>query len=997
MKGEKVEVPNHELLRCVGRGSYGEVWLARNQMGRFRAVKIIFKKLFSNPRPFEREFEGIKNFEPISRLHQGFLDILHVGMSPQGDYFFYIMELADDISSGAQINPDHYTPRTLADDTGKATTLPIDEVASLGASLARTLHFLHTRSLIHRDVKPSNIVYVDGTPKLADLGLVAEIGGNLSFVGTSGYIPPEGAIHPQSDIYSLGKVLYEIATGKDRKEFPVFPSDMSRVGELFLELNEVLTKACQADFKQRYPSAERMAADLEMLTAGRSLRRYHQMESRVRKLKQGFGVAAIASVVLAAVYLQIEAAQQRNAETRKQKIGDRIAHADNLASSGRFLASLPVNLEAWQLEESSARNQIIHQNRFASALAYSPVLLALDRYGDTEISRIQPSPFSGFYACSISNTVIHWRPDAQPDRLWPIPDPSFQNAWFSRDGSWVVTSHQSFENRINVRVHNLTSKQQLADFPLTSEATAAFFEPISGSLITGHEDGSIQFRDARSGRLSKTLSLHSSRVSHVELSPDLKTGVSAATDNTALIWDAASGQPRFAPLKHGDWVYRAVFHPRKPILATSSFDRRGRIWSTETGKQIVAPLELDAGLQDLAFSPDGEILAGCVLSRKIQLWETENFHPLSLNPQIPLHSPPESLRFVNQGTAIAVGCTDGSIYCWDLTLPNLPRPKPRPTKAIVQDAPNLSRSSQLTANAQPKSPFSSFDVSGFSITNRAARGAWIAGSSGTNFFLIKPSSTSTPLARLPIPGEAYDILISPDEKQVAVVVNGDSLRAGEVFLFNLHKPESPPLILKQRDGVLCVAFSPDGTRIATAGEDFEAHIWNRQTGTHLIGPLEHKTKVTALGFSSDGRILATGARNHLPRLWDSTDGIAITPEVAWDNLIPQSLRFNPTENALEVQTIDAALLDLPIPTEKRGLEELDRLSKLLSGSYDSPKAPQHPLDIYLKLKALHPDQFKLPSGSQLTWHLSRVVELTKTGNLEGAAFHQAAASALAPR
>src|SRR4029434_6168388 len=60
-------IPDHELLRCIGRGSYGEVWLARNVMGTFRAVKVVYRASFEHDRPFEREFEGIQKFEPISR------------------------------------------------------------------------------------------------------------------------------------------------------------------------------------------------------------------------------------------------------------------------------------------------------------------------------------------------------------------------------------------------------------------------------------------------------------------------------------------------------------------------------------------------------------------------------------------------------------------------------------------------------------------------------------------------------------------------------------------------------------------------------------------------------------------------------------------------------------------------------------------------------------------------------------------------------------------
>src|SRR5438445_982726 len=90
------QVPDHELLRRVGEGAYGEVWLARNVMGTYRAVKIVYRRSFSDERPYEREFAGIKKFEPISRVHASQVDILHVGRNDQAGYFYYVMELADD-------------------------------------------------------------------------------------------------------------------------------------------------------------------------------------------------------------------------------------------------------------------------------------------------------------------------------------------------------------------------------------------------------------------------------------------------------------------------------------------------------------------------------------------------------------------------------------------------------------------------------------------------------------------------------------------------------------------------------------------------------------------------------------------------------------------------------------------------------------------------------------------------------------------------------------
>ena len=92
-------IPDHELLRPIGRGAYGEVWLARNKLGTLRAVKIVYRKTFGDARPFEREFKGIQKFEPISRSHEGLVDILQVGGTDE--YFYYVMELADSAAAAS--------------------------------------------------------------------------------------------------------------------------------------------------------------------------------------------------------------------------------------------------------------------------------------------------------------------------------------------------------------------------------------------------------------------------------------------------------------------------------------------------------------------------------------------------------------------------------------------------------------------------------------------------------------------------------------------------------------------------------------------------------------------------------------------------------------------------------------------------------------------------------------------------------------------------------
>jgi eukaryotic-like serine/threonine-protein kinase len=256
----------------IGRGAYGEIWLARTVTGAFRAVKVVYRSTFETERAFLREFQGMSAFEPISRAHAGFVDILHVGRT--ADYLYYSMELADDHLAGRKTDVVNYEPRTLKSDLARHKRLSADESIRLGLSLTEALEALHARGLTHRDIKPSNIIFIEDVPKLADIGLVAA-SGQQSFVGTEGYVPPEGPGTPRADIYSLGKLLYETCTGKDRLDFPEIDSQLSTRPdrERLLQLNHVLVKACANDPNKRYGSAAAMYRDLAALESGEPLKK----------------------------------------------------------------------------------------------------------------------------------------------------------------------------------------------------------------------------------------------------------------------------------------------------------------------------------------------------------------------------------------------------------------------------------------------------------------------------------------------------------------------------------------------------------------------------------------------------------------------------------------------------------------------------------------------------------------------------------------------------
>jgi CHASE2 domain-containing sensor protein len=260
-------LPDYELLKKIGGGSYGEVWLGRSLTGAYRAIKVVYRKSFADERPFEREFKGVLNFEPISRSHPGWVSILHVGKDDRAGYFYYVMEPADDLMLGPQIHPQDYVPKTLGKWLVEENFLPIDECVEIGINLANALGALHERGLIHRDVKPSNIIFVNSMPKLADIGLVVQMDDTISFVGTEHFIPPEGPGTPLADIFSLGRVLYQTATGCDPSRHPGLPTSLGErkdARELML-LMEIINKACERSSTKRYQSAGQLRDDLASL------------------------------------------------------------------------------------------------------------------------------------------------------------------------------------------------------------------------------------------------------------------------------------------------------------------------------------------------------------------------------------------------------------------------------------------------------------------------------------------------------------------------------------------------------------------------------------------------------------------------------------------------------------------------------------------------------------------------------------------------------------
>lgn len=339
------EVPDHEILRLIGTGAYGEVWLARSVTGAYRAVKVVWREDFKDESTYVREFEGILHYEPVARGIPGVVHILHVGQShDEYPYYYYVMELADDAYTGIHIDPLNYVPHTLHSDMelyGR-NPMPLDYVLEVGSQLAHALDGLHAEELTHRDVKPSNIVFVNGRAKLADVGSVAQ-SNNRSFAGTQGYVPPEGPGAPRADVYALAKVLYEMSTGMDRLDFPALPTEMpdGPSHRRWLAFNEIICAAADPQVGKDTIATAQVLADrldaLRQFAPGHRGDKHRQGGMGKRVLLWGVGAASLVALGVAGFFMLPAELRQRLDEARQVLQGE----APEPNRSQLFISSVP--------------------------------------------------------------------------------------------------------------------------------------------------------------------------------------------------------------------------------------------------------------------------------------------------------------------------------------------------------------------------------------------------------------------------------------------------------------------------------------------------------------------------------------------------------------------------------------------------------------------------------------------------------------------------------
>ncbi|NLX96887.1 MAG: serine/threonine protein kinase [Rhodopirellula sp.] len=293
------QIPDFEMIRQIGRGGFGQVWLARNRAtGLLRAVKLIPRSSSAAADPAGRELVSITRLETIRhRRHPNLLDIHHVGQTDA--FVFLVTDLADTATGAPFTDPRDYTPATLEHRLSGAPAAPV-ECLTWTRQLLFGLASLHEAGMVHRDVKPANCLFLDGQLKLADFGLLTEADSHPSRIGTQAYMPPDGPMDTRADVYAAGLVIYEMITGRGVEQFPQLADRAGSIASdaTLSALLKLVLDACQLDRKDRFSDARCMLAALEQRLAESA-----RPARWTRRVAIGLvAVAAVAAVAWAGLY-----------------------------------------------------------------------------------------------------------------------------------------------------------------------------------------------------------------------------------------------------------------------------------------------------------------------------------------------------------------------------------------------------------------------------------------------------------------------------------------------------------------------------------------------------------------------------------------------------------------------------------------------------------------------------------------------------------------------
>jgi WD40 repeat protein/predicted Ser/Thr protein kinase len=675
------------IVREIGRGGMGVVYEAiQEPLGRSVALKVLPPEYARRPSyrgRFEREANAAATLH-----HTNIVPVFACG-EHQGTLYF-AMQLIDG---------------TSLDQRASAAPLPVQEVARLGVQAAEALAHAHAKGVLHRDVKPANLlVDQQGTLWVADFGLAkadgaADLTESGELLGTLRYLAPErfeGVCDVRGDVYALGATLYELLAGR-----PAFiegnrarllsditqgrsPPLRSLCPAIPADLEVVVQKAMATEPSERYPSAQALAEDLRLFLADLPVRARRPSAAErlgrwARRQPALAGLLATVTVLVAILFSgALLSAWRLNRSAQRALLAEREAK-DRLFEGlllrvhegrgsgrpGQRFASLEAVRQAVEIARDQGRpaaDLVALRNKAVACLALPDLRLEKEWEGN-------PPGTTGIgfdatferYAWSFKDEGIRVRrlsDDAELCRL-PVPPSDSVSRWvryrFSPDGRYLGAHYIQWGEKQPLEVWDLEAAGGRRVVALADAAALPEFAADGGMVVARLRDGAVALIDLPSGHERRRLQLGAAGEG-LALHPDGRL-LALASDSPprVQVCDLETGAVT-QELPHAGLVPGLAWAPDGRLLAAFCDDKRVHLWDGLSGQKQGELVGHRWGGQDVAFDATGRWLA----SFGHGIWEVG-----ARRQAVDL----ENIRVVgfrSRGELAAVGLTGRQLRLWAL-------------------------------------------------------------------------------------------------------------------------------------------------------------------------------------------------------------------------------------------------------------------------------------------------------------------------------------------
>lgn len=949
----------YRILRELGRGGQGTVFLAEDtRIARRVALKVLASRFDSvsdeKRNRFKREADVIAKLEHpgLCSIHDAELDgeapwiaMRYVEGRTLGEALVEARERA-----GSEVLGLHLPPRTAVE---------MHAVLSFFERAARALHAAHEAGVVHRDVKPGNmIVALDGRPVLLDFGLARDETSETGTLtqsgdvfGTPAYMSPEqltlssSQLDRRTDVYSLGIALYEALTLERPFEHAAKsalyraiqsdpPPDPRKKNKVLSEdVKVVLETALEKDRDRRYPTTLEFAEDL------RRIREYEPIHARPASMglklarwarrHPALAVAITGTILSLSIGLAVSLRLlDREREALRVALGRHLAQRTLALAAEDPPASVVLGIQGVERVEGVGRE--------ANERARSGLLVALEAcwlvttIGPVEKTRetllvddIATSPSSKRFAAAFSDGTV-WLAGLDVDgdrRTFPVPDHDVVDLQFHPRDERLLWAGASGA----LELRDSATGARLAEARLEGPLTCAVFSPDGALVLALGQNAGAVLLDARDLGPVRALAPLANGFALGRFSPDGRVVALFGDGVTPVVCDVQTGARAFEIVTGGgarDVQFTAsAAHHR---LLVAGVDGAVHVLDAQSGRETGPTLRTSIPSSAIVPGPDGThavVLANRGEEGEAFLWDLDTGASTRLSePGGPIVT---QAAFGPDRRRLATTSKDQHVRIWDVASGAL-RHEFRSTRWAVDVAWSADGERLVTrpvgattadvwfARVRPDV----FELEGHSATihsvafTRDGRTALTASDDGSaRLWNVDPRSATgfaSERARFEHTGPVRWARFGGDDRVVLTVGAGSEARTWDAL-------SGRPLrdLARHPTRIVDAALDPAGSRFATTCADGRARLWETRGDAPPLVLAGEQSHSSSIEFSLDGALVAVAEARGAIRLFDPRDGHlvrAIEPKDDTSNPVRVvDLAFRPGADVIAVACDDKRL------------------------------------------------------------------------------------------